>query len=148
MRLVDIRVKRINSNNLPLPKYKTSGSSGFDLSAHIEDVIVFEPGEIKLIPTGLIFEIPLGYELEIRPRSGLAARHGISIVNSPGTIDSDYRGEVKIILINQSKENFVVKPGERIAQGVLKTVMQAKLVEADDLTDTTRGSGGFGHTGV
>ncbi len=147
MSLVDVKIKRLPGNDLPLPEYKTIGSSGFDMSAFIDKDEVLEPGQIKLIPTGLMFEIPLGYEMEIRPRSGLAAKNGISIVNTPGTIDSDYRGEVKIILINHSKENFVIKRGERIAQGVLKTVTHANLIETDELSDTIRAGGGFGHTG-
>ena len=147
MSLVDVKIKRLPGNDLPLPQYKTIGSSGFDLSAFIDKDEILESGQIKLIPTGLIFEIPLGYELEIRPRSGLAAKNGISIVNTPGTIDSDYRGEVKIILINHSKDNFVIKRGERIAQGVLKTVTHANLIETDELSDTIRADGGFGHTG-
>jgi dUTP pyrophosphatase len=148
MSLVDVKVKRMTGNNHPLPEYKTIGSSGFDLSAFVEKDEVLESGQIKLISTGLMFEIPLGYELEIRPRSGLAAKNGISIVNTPGTIDSDYRGEVKIILINHSKEKFIVKSGDRIAQGVLKTVTHANFIETEELSDTTRGAGGFGHTGV
>ncbi|MEI6079310.1 MAG: dUTP diphosphatase [bacterium] len=147
MSLVDVKIKRLPGNDLPLPEYKTIGSSGFDMSAFIDKDEVLEPGQIKLIPTGLMFEIPLGYEMEIRPRSGLAAKNGISIVNTPGTIDSDYRGEVKIILINHSKENFVIKRGERIAQGVLKTVTHANLIETDELSDTIRAGGGFEHTG-
>jgi len=148
MSLIDVKIKRLPGNNLPLPEYKTIGSSGFDLSACIDKEEFLESGQIKLISTGLIFEIPLGYELEIRPRSGLAAKNGISIVNTPGTIDSDYRGEVKIILINHSKEKFKVMHGDRIAQGVLKTVTHANLIETTDLSDTIRGEGGFGHTGV
>jgi dUTP pyrophosphatase len=148
MSLIDVKVKRIEGNDLPLPEYKTIGSSGFDLSAFIEKEETLRPGEIKLISTGLIFEIPLGFEMQIRPRSGLAAKNGISIVNTPGTIDSDYRGEVKIILINHSKENFVIKKGDRIAQAILAPLVHANLMEADELSDTKRSDGGFGHTGV
>jgi len=148
MSLIDVKVKRVEGNDLPLPEYKTIGSSGFDLSAFIEKEENIRPGEIKLISTGLIFEIPLAYELQIRPRSGLAAKKGISIVNTPGTIDSDYRGEVKIILINHSKENFVIKKGDRIAQAILSPVVHANLIEAKDLSDTKRSAGGFGHTGI
>jgi len=148
MSLIDVKVKRIEGNDLPLPEYKTIGSSGFDLSAFINKEETLRPGEIKLISTGLIFEIPIGFEIQIRPRSGLAAKNGISIVNTPGTIDSDYRGEVKIILINLSKENFVIKNGDRIAQAILAPVVHANLIEADKLSDTKRSSGGFGHTGV
>ena len=146
--LVDVRIKRLEGNTLPLPEYKTIGSAGFDLMACINKDEVLEAGQIKLIGTGLSFEIPVGYEIQIRPRSGLAAKNGISIVNTPGTIDSDYRGEVKIILINHSKDKFVIKNGDRIAQAVLMPVVQANLIEADDLNTTQRGSGGFGHTGV
>jgi dUTP pyrophosphatase len=145
---IPVRVKRLGGNDLPLPEYKTKGSAGFDLSACIDAEENLAPGEIKLVPTGLVFEIPEGYELQIRPRSGLAAKNGISIVNTPGTIDSDYRGEVKIIMVNHSKTSFVIKRGERIAQAVLNAAPQAELIEAEDLTDTTRGAGGFGHTGV
>jgi len=146
--LVDVRVKRLEGNTLPLPEYKTVGSAGFDLMACLEKQESLEAGQIKLIGTGLSFEIPVGYEIQIRPRSGLAAKNGISIVNTPGTIDSDYRGEVKIILVNHSKENFVIKNGDRIAQAVLMPVVHANFIEAKELTDTSRGSGGFGHTGV
>jgi dUTP pyrophosphatase len=146
--LVDVRIKRLEGNTLPLPEYKTIGSAGFDLMACINKDEVLEAGQIKLIGTGLSFEIPVGYEIQIRPRSGLAAKNGISIVNTPGTIDSDYRGEVKIILINHSKEKFVIKHGDRIAQAVLVPVVHANLIEAEDLNTTQRGSGGFGHTGV
>lgn len=145
---IPVRVKKLEGNNLPLPAYATKGSAGFDLSACITTEETLAPGEIKLIPTGLSFEIPEGYEIQIRPRSGLAAKNGISIVNTPGTIDSDYRGEVKIIMINHSKTPFVIKRGERIAQAVLNAAPQAQLIEAEELTDTTRGAGGFGHTGV
>ena len=148
MSLIDVKVKRVEGNDLPLPEYKTIGSSGFDLRAFIEKEETLRPGEIKLISTGLIFEIPLAYELQIRPRSGLAAKNGISIVNTPGTIDSDYRGEVKIILINHSKENFVINKGDRIAQAILSPVVHANLIESKDLSDTKRSAGGFGHTGV
>lgn len=148
MSLIDVKIKRMGGNDLPIPEYKTIGSSGFDISACIEKDESIESGEIKIIPTGLIFEIPLGYEMEIRPRSGLAAKNGISIVNTPGTIDSDYRGEVKIILINHSKEKFIIKRGDRIAQGVIKNVIHANFIESKELSDTIRSSGGFGHTGV
>jgi len=146
--LVDVRIKRLEGNTLPLPEYKTIGSAGFDLMACIDKDEVLESGQIKLIGTGLSFEIPVGYEIQIRPRSGLAAKNGISIVNTPGTIDSDYRGEVKIILINHSKDKFVIKNGDRIAQAVLMPVVHANLIEVNDLSTTQRGSGGFGHTGV
>jgi len=145
---IPVKIKRLEGNDLPLPAYATKGSAGFDLSACITTQETINPGEIKLICTGLSFEIPEGYELQIRPRSGLAAKNGISIVNTPGTIDSDYRGEVKIIMVNHSKTPFVIKRGERIAQAVLNAAPQAQLIEAEELTDTARGDGGFGHTGV
>jgi dUTP pyrophosphatase len=145
---IPVKVKRLEGNNLPLPEYKTTGSAGFDLSACVHSEETLAPGEIKLIPTGLTFEIPEGYELQIRPRSGLAAKNGISIVNTPGTIDSDYRGEVKIILVNLSQTPFVINRGERIAQAVLNAAPQAQLIETEELSGTTRGTGGFGHTGV
>ena len=145
---IPVKVKMLEGNDLPLPAYATKGAAGFDLSACISTELTLAAGEIKLIPTGLSFEIPEGYELQIRPRSGLAAKNGISIVNTPGTIDSDYRGEVKIIMVNHSKTPFVIKRGERIAQAVLNAAPQAQLIEAEELTDTTRGAGGFGHTGV
>lgn len=143
---VPVKVKRLEGNNTPLPEYKTQGSAGFDLSSSVEEIV--QAGERKLIGTGLSFEIPEGYELQIRPRSGLAIKNGISIVNTPGTIDSDYRGEVKIILINHSTETFVIKKGDRIAQAILSPVVHAELMETDSLTDTARSAGGFGHTGV
>lgn len=146
--LVDVRVKRLEGNTLPLPEYKTIGSAGFDLMACIINDEIIEPGQRKLVGTGLSFEIPVGYEIQVRPRSGLAVKNGISIVNTPGTIDSDYRGEVKIILINHSKDNFIIKRGDRIAQAVLCPVVHANFIDSDELSDTTRGAGGFGHTGV
>jgi dUTP pyrophosphatase len=143
----EIRVKRIEDNKNPLPEYQTNGSAGFDLRANLNEPVVLKHGEIKLIPTGLIFEIPEGYEVEIRPRSGLAAKHGISLVNTPGTIDSDYRGEIKIILINHGMEDFIVNNGDRIAQGLFKSVERAQFTEIKELSETGRGAGGFGHTG-
>jgi dUTP pyrophosphatase len=142
-----VNVKRIEENKHPLPEYQTKGSAGFDLRANLREPIILKHGQIKLIPTGLVFEIPEGYEVEIRPRSGLAAKHGISIVNTPGTIDSDYRGEIKIILINQGKDDFTVNDGERVAQGLLKKVEQCEFIEIQELSGTERGAGGFGHTG-
>jgi dUTP pyrophosphatase len=147
MENIKIKIKRLDGNNLPLPMYQTSGSAGFDLTAWIKQEVILEPGERKLIPTGLSFEIPIGFEVQIRPRSGLAIKNGISLVNTPGTIDSDYRGEIKIIMINLSTETFVIKNGDRIAQAVIQKVWQADLVEADELSQTSRGAGGFGHTG-
>ncbi len=146
---VEIKIKRLNDqfDDIPVPGYATSGSAGMDIRAAVKDEIVIEPSNISLIPTNLSVEIPNGYEIQVRPRSGLAANHGIGILNSPGTIDSDYRGEVKIILINLGKEKFVIKRGDRIAQLVVSKVYTANLVQADDLNHSKRGKGGFGHTG-
>ena len=139
---------RLEGNDLKLPVYKTDGASGFDLMACIDENIVLLPSETKIIATGFIFEIPYGYEMEIRPRSGLAIKNGITVLNSPGTIDSDYRGEVKIILHNSSRVNFTIERGFRIAQAVLKESIRANIIETKNVSDTLRGVGGFGHTGV
>ncbi len=146
---IEVRFKRIINefSNIPLPEYATKGSSGMDVYAALSEPFIISPGSIKLIPTNFSVEIPDGFELQVRPRSGLAVNHGIGILNSPGTIDSDYRGEVKIIMINLGKENFVIKPAERIAQLVLSKVFKAKISESDMLNSTQRGDGGFGHTG-
>jgi len=145
---VDVRIKRCRENlDIPLPEYQTEGSSGMDLRADIDGEIILNPGDIKFIPTGLMISIPYGYEGQIRPRSGLALRHGIGMVNSPGTIDPDYRGEVGIILINWGKKPFKIKRGDRIAQLLITKVYRANLIETDTLDITERGTGGFGHTG-
>jgi len=144
--MVKILVKKFNKN-INIPTYKTSGSSGMDLVANIKKKITINPNKIRLIPTGISVAIPKNYEIQIRPRSGLAANKGITVLNTPGTIDSDYRGEIKIILINLSKKPFVVKLGERIAQMVLCPVTKAKLKEVKNLPKTLRGKGGFGSTG-
>lgn len=133
---------------LPLPAYASDGASGMDVRACVDDPVTINPGEIHLIPTGLTVSIPPGYEVQIRPRSGLALNHGIGMVNSPGTIDSDYRGEVGIILINWGKNPFVVRRGDRIAQMVISRVCRAEVMEALDLDATDRGTGGFGHSGI
>jgi len=133
---------------LPKPEYQTSGAAGLDLIAAVVDDITIEVGEYTLIPTGIKIAFPLGYEAQVRPRSGLALRHGITILNTPGTIDSDYRGEIKVILINFGKEKFTVSRGMRIAQLVLGEVTQVELKETDYLDQTKRSSGGFGHTGI
>jgi dUTP pyrophosphatase len=133
---------------LPLPAYASEGASGMDVRACIDDPITINPGEIHLVPTGLAVSIPLGYEAQMRPRSGLALKHGIGMVNSPGTIDSDYRGEVKIILINWGHTPFVIRRGDRIAQMVMTKVYRADISETDHLDHTDRGQGGFGHSGV
>ncbi|MCJ7553987.1 MAG: dUTP diphosphatase [Ignavibacteriaceae bacterium] len=146
---VIVKFKRLNEdfNNVPVPEYATAGSSGMDIRAALKEEIILKPGQIELVPTNISVEIPFGYEIQVRPRSGLAIKHGISVLNSPGTIDSDYRGEVKIILINLSKEGFKISSGDRIAQLVLSKVYLAELKESDELNDSRRGEGGFGHTG-
>lgn len=149
MEKIKVKIQRVtnNFNDIPLPEYATSGSSGLDLRAAIESEIVLEKGKFGLIPTNLRVEIPVGYEIQVRPRSGLAAKNGIGVLNSPGTIDSDYRGEVKVILFNFSDEDFVIKRGDRIAQMILSKVYYADLEETQDLNGSQRGEGGFGHTG-
>ncbi len=143
-----IIVKCITEKGAILPSYQTSGSAGADVCALLEQSICLKPGERQMIPTGLRFEIPLGFEIQMRPRSGLAAKYGISCVNSPGTIDSDYRGEIKVILINLGQEDFIINNGDRIGQVVLAPVFQAAFTIVDELSNTERGSGGFGSTGV
>ncbi len=146
---IGIKIKRLSNefNDIPLPAYSTPGSAGMDIRAAVKDDFILHPGKIELIPTNLSVEIPEGYEIQVRPRSGLAVKHGIGILNSPGTIDSDYRGEIKIIMMNFSKEDFTIKRGERIAQLVLSKVYLADFTETDDLNESKRGEGGFGHTG-
>lgn len=131
-----------------IPKYATAGASGADLRAHLKEPVVIEPGAVKMIPTGIRVAVPLGYEIQVRPRSGLAAKEGITVLNTPGTVDADYRGEICVILINCGKGSFTVTPGMRIAQLVLAPVVQADFVIEEHLTATTRGEGGFGHTGT
>ena len=145
--MIKILIKRL-SKEVSLPKYETSGSSGMDLSANIDAKINIEPGKTAIIPTGLALSIPKGFEIQIRPRSGLAAKQKISVLNTPGTIDSDYRGEIKVILINLSQKSFKVEKGLRIAQMVVCPVVQAQLKEVNDLNETARGEGGFGSTGT
>ena len=144
---VDIAVKRLDhAGDLPLPSYETSGSAGMDIRAAEE--LNIAPGKRALAGTGFAFAIPTGYEIQVRPRSGLALKKGISIPNTPGTIDSDYRGELKVILINHGEDEFVIQRGDRIAQIVVAPVQRGNMVEVDDLDETRRGSGGFGSTGV
>ena len=145
--MTKILIKRL-SKEVPLPKYETSGSSGMDLAANINAYIEINPGKTAIIPTGLALSIPKGFEVQIRPRSGLAANQKISVLNTPGTIDADYRGEIKVILINLGQESFKVEKGLRIAQMVVCPVIQAQLKEVDDLNETERGKGGFGSTGI
>ena len=143
-----MKIRIVNHSKHPLPGYETKASAGMDLRANLNNDIVLKPLERILVPTGLFVEIPLGFEAQIRPRSGLAINKGITLLNSPGTIDADYRGEIKIILVNLSKENFVVSDGERIAQMVIAAHEQAEWIEVEELVATTRGEGGFGHTGT
>lgn len=142
-----IIVKIVKENGVEIPKYMTDGAAGLDVKAYITNEIVLNPLERVLVPTGLKIEIPVGYEVQVRPRSGLALKHGITLVNSPGTIDSDYRGELKMILINLSNEKFTILPNERIAQLVLQKVCQMEFEEVEKLSDTKRADGGFGSTG-
>jgi len=142
-----LQVKIINTSQNPLPAYATSASAGVDLYANNETPIVLDSLERSLIPTGLFMELPEGYEAQVRPRSGLAIKHGISLVNTPGTIDADYRGEIKVILVNLSKDPFTIQPGERIAQMVIARHEQVEWIQVQALTETERGAGGFGHTG-
>ena len=145
--MIEILIKRL-SKEVSLPKYETSGSSGMDLAANIDDKITIDSGKTVIIPTGLSLSIPKGFEVQIRPRSGLAAKQKITVLNTPGTIDADYRGEIKVILINLGKDSFIVERGLRIAQMVVCPVVQAQLKEVDDLSKTERGKGGFGSTGT
>jgi dUTP pyrophosphatase len=147
--LVKVKVKRVGENpvEIPLPRYMTPNSSGMDLCAAISEAVVLHPGERKLIPTGIAVSIPEGYEGQVRPRSGLALRNGITLVNTPGTIDADYRGEIGVLLINLGSQSFTVTQGDRIAQLVISPVVQATLEWAEDLDETPRSDGGFGHTG-
>ena len=142
-----VTVKIINQSNNPLPEYATLGSSGMDIRANLDEPMVLEPSARALVPTGLFVEIPLGYEIQIRPRSGLAIKQGITCLNTPGTIDADYRGEIKVILINLSSEPQTILPGDRIAQMVLQKVEQIQWVPATELAASDRGVGGFGSTG-
>lgn len=143
-----IQIKVINKGHQQLPAYATSQSAGMDLRANLEDPIVLKPMERKLVSTGLFIALPEGFEAQIRPRSGLALKHGITVLNTPGTIDADYRGEVMVLLVNFSQEEFVIRDGERIAQMVIARHEQGHFVEVEVLDETERGAGGYGHTGV
>ncbi|MGD8627649.1 MAG: dUTP diphosphatase [bacterium] len=144
-----VRIRRHpHGKGLPLPTAGSPGSSGLDLLAAVEVSLDIAPGATELVPTGLSVEVPEGHEAQVRPRSGLALKHGITVLNTPGTIDSDYRGEVGVILINHGRETFTVRRGDRIAQLVFAAVCEAELEEAEELGNTTRGEGGFGHTGM
>lgn len=143
-----IKIQVINKGHQPLPAYATPQSAGMDLRANIEEQIVLHPMERRLIPTGLFMALPVGYEAQVRPRSGLALKHGITVLNTPGTIDADYRGEIMVLLINFSQEDFIINDGERIAQMVISKHEQGDFVEVAELDETERGTGGYGHTGV
>ena len=144
---VMIKVRIINRGHHQLPEYATPQSAGMDLRANIEEQIVLKPMQHMLIPTGLYMALPAGYEAQVRPRSGLALKHGITVLNTPGTIDADYRGEVKVLLVNFSDTDFVVNDGERIAQMVIAKHENADFIEVEELDETERGAGGYGHTG-
>lgn len=143
-----MKVKIKKTNNFEMPQYKTEGSSGMDLSADIEDSVTLKPMQRYLVPTGIYIEIPIGYEAQIRARSGLAIKHGISLVNGIGTIDSDYRGEIKVILINLGDKDFIINKGDRIAQMIFAKIEIAKIEQVEIVEKTIRGTGGFGHTGI
>ncbi|NSL89887.1 dUTP diphosphatase [Chitinophaga solisilvae] len=145
--MADIIVKIINKSDNELPAYATAQAAGMDLRAHLETAITLQPLERTLVPTGLFMELPAGYEAQLRPRSGLAIKQGLTLLNTPGTIDADYRGEIKIIMINLSNEPQTIQPGDRIAQMIIAPFVQAKMEAVEMLTTTERGSGGFGHTG-
>lgn len=149
MNLIDIKIQHISDvfSDLPLPAYATEGSSGMDLRAAVNEPVVIPAGKVMLIPTNIKVEIPDDYEIQVRPRSGLAAKHSIGVLNSPGTIDSDYRGEIKVILFNFGDKDFTINRGDRIAQMVVAKVYKANLIKADELNSSVRGEGGFGHTG-
>jgi dUTP pyrophosphatase len=143
-----MRIKIVNTSDNALPAYETTASAGMDLRASLEAPVLINPLERAIIPTGLFIELPLGFEAQVRPRSGLAARSGITVLNSPGTIDADYRGEIKIILVNLSQESFTVKHGDRIAQMIIARHEKAEWDESQELNSSERGAGGFGHTGT
>jgi len=149
--MADVRIeftRRPGTEDVPLPRYMSEHASGMDVCAAVEGPVTIAPGEVKLIPTGLFLAIPPGYEVQVRPRSGLALKHGLTVVNAPGTIDSDYRGEVGVILGNMGREPFTVERGMRVAQLVVQPVLRAELVEREELPATERAGGGFGHTGL
>lgn len=146
--MLDINVKIINKSSNPLPAYSSEGSAGLDLRAFIEKPLILKPLERVLVPTGVFIELPLGFEAQIRPRSGLAIKNGITVLNSPGTIDSDYRGEIQVILINLSSEDFVINNGDRICQMVISNYVKANFTVVGSLEESVRGDGGFGHSGI
>ncbi len=142
-----MNVKIVNKSKHPLPKYETNASAGMDLRARLDSPLLLKPLQRALVPTGIFIEIPVGYEAQVRPRSGLAIKKGITVLNTPGTIDADYRGEVMVILVNLSAEDFVVNDGERVAQMIIAKHEKAEWIEVDVLQESDRGEGGFGHTG-
>lgn len=149
MERIPVKIKRLQNNeDIPLPAYGSKGSSGMDIRASVKQSVIIYPGEIRFIPAGLAVSIPSGFEAQIRPRSGLALNYGIGIANSPGTIDSDYRGEIGIVVTNWGSEPFTINRGDRIAQMIISRVYGADFIEVYDLDTTSRGQGGFGHTGV
>jgi dUTP pyrophosphatase len=143
-----MKIKIINQSQHPLPNYETLGSAGMDIRANLNESITLNPLERTIVKTGLFIELPVGYEAQVRPRSGLAAKKGITVLNSPGTVDADYRGEIGVILVNLSNEPFVIENGERIAQLIIAQHERAEWIEVDALSETSRGAGGFGSTGV
>jgi dUTP pyrophosphatase len=143
-----MKIRIVNRSRHPLPAYETMASAGMDLRANLDAAISLKPLDRALVPTGVFVEIPVGFEAQVRPRSGLAARHGVTVLNTPGTIDADYRGEVKVILINLSNDPYTVNDGERIAQMIISSHEQAEWLEVEELAATERGAGGFGHTGT
>lgn len=147
--MIEVRVqRRVGCEDVPLPQRMSAGASGYDLHAALDEAVTLLPGERRLIPTGLKIQLPEGYEAQVRPRSGLALKHGLTVLNAPGTIDSDYRGEIGVLLINLGQEPVTVRRGDRIAQLVVQPVKDVQWRVVDELTDTERGSGGFGHSGV
>jgi len=146
--IIPVKIKVVNRSKHPLPSYETSHSAGMDLRASLDQPVTLKPLQRTLIPTGLFIELPEGFEAQIRPRSGIALRKGISMVNTPGTIDADYRGEIKLIVINLSQDEVVIEDGERVAQMIISRHEQAEWIQVDELQETTRGAGGYGHTGT
>lgn len=144
---IAVKVRRLRAGGTPLPAYQTEGAAGLDLLADCDEPIAIPPGGRVLVPTGLVIEVPQGFEAQVRPRSGLALKHGVTLLNTPGTIDSDYRGEVKVLMVNLGNEEFVVRRGERIAQLVFAPVARISWEAVEQSSETVRGSGGFGHTG-
>ncbi len=147
MKTVKVNIQRTDKSDIDLPEYTTEGSAGMDIRAAVTSDVIIQPGDVEIIPAGFIIELPQGYEAQIRPRSGLAAKYGIGVLNAPGTIDSDYRGEVKIILMNFGKKPFTVRRGDRIAQMVVAPYTRVAWNEVDRVNETDRGAGGFGHSG-